>query len=331
MSSEVRFAIVGCGMMGERHAEILRATPGATVTCVQDVKRERAEKFAQGVPVFVDYKDVLAQADVDGVVLCLPSSLHAEYGILAARAGKHVVTEKPIDIDAAEGRKLADECAKAGVVCAVISQNRFADGNSALKQALDNGDLGKPILARASVKWFRNDEYYSKSDWRGTHKGEGGGVLMNQAVHSMDLLIWMFGEPEIVSGLTQSTRSVIETEDVGVAMMRFPGGLLATFEASTSVFPGFEERIEIHGPTASCIVEKGNIVYWKHNADKPAPAPPKFEAPTPGLSAKYDLFQRQYRNILDTIAGRGTLLVTPEEAISVVSATRAIYTNQPKA
>jgi UDP-N-acetyl-2-amino-2-deoxyglucuronate dehydrogenase len=325
----VGFAIVGCGMMGERHAEILRATPGAAVVCVQDVVREKAEKIARDASVCDLYHEVVSRDDVDAVVLCLPSGMHASFGVQAAHAGKHVVTEKPIAIEVDAGRHLAEECRKAGVLCAVISQNRYADGNAALKLALDRGDLGRPVLARASVKWFRHDEYYTKSDWRGRINGEGGGVLMNQAVHSMDLLLWMFGTPLNVIGFTHSHREVMETEDVGVAAFRFKDGLLATLEASTSAFPGFEERIEVHGPVASCIVEKGNITYWKHASDKPAPEPPQFEPATAGLNSKYTLFQRQYRNIMAAIAGTESLLVTPEQAIDVVKATRAIYEERP--
>jgi predicted dehydrogenase len=312
-------------MMGERHAEILRATPGAKVVCVQDRAPDRAKKIAGDAAICETYGSVLERDDVDAVVLCLPSSLHADFGIQAARAAKHVITEKPIDIDPEAGSRLVAECSRAGVTCAVISQNRFADGNWSLKEALKRGDLGTPALARASVKWFRHDKYYADSDWRGTLAGEGGGVLMNQAIHSMDLLLWFFGEPIFVSGLTHSHRKIIETEDVGVACMRFNDGLLATLEASTSVFPGFDERIEVHGPVASCIIEKGKMTYWKHASELPEPQPPVFAPPTPGLSPKFVLFQRQYRNIFAAIRGEEKLLVSPQEAISVVAATREIY------
>lgn len=322
---DIGFAVVGCGMMGLRHAEILRAVPGAKVVCVQDSVRANAEKAAQDAAVCGTYQEVLERPDVDAVVLALPSFLHAEYGISAARAGKHVVTEKPIDIDPESGRKLAEECARAKVLCAVISQNRFADGMAAVKAALDRGDLGRPVLVSASVKWFRHDEYYAKSDWRGRVKGEGGGVLMNQAVHTTDLLIWMFGEPEGICGMVNSTREVLETEDVGAALFRFPGGVIATLEASTSTFPGFDEKIEIHSATASCILEKGNIAFWKQADGKPAPEPPAFAPPSEGLNPRYVLFDRQYRNIIAAMRGQEELVVTPAQAISVVTATRAIY------
>ncbi len=321
----IGFAVIGCGMMGARHVEILRATPGARVVCVQDKVRAAAEKVAGDAAVCGLYQEVLERPDVDAVVICLPSSHHANTGVLAARAGKHVVTEKPIDIDPAEGERLLAECNRAGVVCAVISQNRFSDGFMALKAALDRGDMGKPVLARATVKWFRHDAYYAQSDWRGRFAGEGGGVLMNQAVHSVDELVWFFGEPTEVVGMTHSSRDVLETEDVGLALFRFPGGMLASLEASTSTYPGFEERVEVHSASSSAIVEKGNLVFWKHENEKPQPEPPAFEPPSPGLSPKFELFQRQYRNILDAIHGRAELVVKPEEAIAVVRATRRIY------
>lgn len=314
--------------MGQRHAEILRATPGAGLTCLQDRDRAFAEKVAKGESIEEDYNALLRRKDVDAVVLCLPSGLHAKFGIAAAEAGKHVITEKPIDIDVQAGGDFAEACRRNKVVCAVISQNRFADGVAALKQALDRGDLGEPVLISASVKWFRHDEYYTKSDWRGRVAGEGGGVLMNQAIHTMDLLLWMFGEPVDVCGMTHSSRNVLETEDVGAGMLRFKNGAIATLVASTSTYPGFDERLEVHSPVASCILEKGNIVFWKHARELPQPQPPQFDSPAGGLGPKFELFQRQYRNILAAIRGEEELIVTPEQSIGVVAATRAIYESQ---
>jgi predicted dehydrogenase len=321
----IRFAVVGCGNMGARHAEIVRRMPGCQLACVCDRNAGNALKAAGGVPAETDYEAVLRRPDIDAVVLGLPSSLHASHGICAAQAGKHVITEKPIATTVADAQALVAACQKAGVVCAVISQNRFADGIAALKAALTRGDLGRPILARASVKWMRHDPYYASSTWRGTLQGEGGGVLMNQAIHNMDLMLWLFGRPEHAVCLTRNNRPVMETEDTAVAAMRFPGGLLATFEASTSAFPGFDERIEVHSLTASCIVEKGNIVFWKHEQQLPPPQPPAFPPPPDGLDPKLLTFARQYANIIAAIRGEEALMVTPEEAVAVVEWTLGLY------
>jgi UDP-N-acetyl-2-amino-2-deoxyglucuronate dehydrogenase len=324
----VKFAVVGCGLMGQRHAQIISATPGCELVCVYDKDHERAEKARGAARIAESFEEIVQSPAIDAVVLALPSFLHVEYGVQTARAGKHVIMEKPIAIDVPSGEQLIGECRKAGVQCAVISQNRFADGNMALFRALHNGDMGTPVLARGSVKWFRHDQYYTQSDWRGRMEGEGGGVLMNQATHTIDLLLWFFGYPDAVAGLTASTRPVLETEDVGVAMFRFPKGPLGTFEATTSAFPGFEERVEVHGPVASCIVEKGKIAFWKHAQELPYPEPPAFEPPTEGLDPRFVLFQRQYRNILGAMRGQEELLVKPEEALNVVKVTRAIYDNR---
>ncbi|MCX7625558.1 MAG: Gfo/Idh/MocA family oxidoreductase [Candidatus Sumerlaeaceae bacterium] len=323
----IRFAVVGCGLMGQRHADIICATPECELTAVFDVDASRAKKCAGDARVAESFEQILADDSVEGVVLAVPSYRHVEMGIEVAKAGKHVIIEKPISIDVASGEKLISTCKKHGVVCAVISQNRFADGNAALKSALDSGLLGKPVLARGSVKWFRHDEYYTMSDWRGRREGEGGGVLMNQATHTLDLMLWFFGYPEVISGMISTTRPVLETEDVAVAMFRFPHQILATFEATTSAFPGFDERVEVHGPVASCIVEKGKLTFWKHVKDVPEPAPPAFDRPTEGLDPKFVLFQRQYRNIVRAMRGEEPLVVTPEQALDVVRATQEIYQN----
>lgn len=329
MTDPIGFGVIGCGLMGQRHAEILRSTPECRLVAVYDQDRTQAEKAARGVEVLASYEEMLARSDVDAVVVALPSYLHVEYGVRAARAGKHVVTEKPISIDVESGKELIGACQAHHVVCAVISQNRFSDGNAALYRALRQNVLGIPALVRGSVKWFRHDDYYTRSSWRGRREGEGGGVLMNQATHTLDLLLWFFGFPQTIVGLTSTTRPVLETEDVGVALFRFSDGTLGTFEATTSAFPGFEERVEVHGAKGSCVVEKGKMIYWKHADDLPAPEPPPFAPASEGLDPRYVLFQRQYRNIVAAIRGEAELVVKPEEALAVVEATQAIYTNQP--
>jgi len=326
--SVLRLAVIGCGLMGQRHADIIRATTELSLTCVCDTDRERAIKAAKGAPVAESFDEVLERKDVDAVVLALPSYLHVPFGIQAAQSGKHVITEKPLSIDVPSGEQLLQTCKQNNVMCAVISQNRFADGNAAVWHALRSGELDSIVLARGSVKWFRHDEYYTQSDWRGRKEGEGGGVLMNQATHTLDLLLWFFGSPDLVVGLTHTSRQVLETEDVAVAMLRFPQGILATFEATTSAYPGFEERIEIHGPKASCILEKGKLAYWKHCAENSAPAPPAYDPPTPELDTRFWLFQRQYRNIARAIRGEEELVVKPEEALEVVRVTQQIYESQ---
>lgn len=321
----IRFGVVGCGLMGQRHADVLRATPGATVTAAADNTFESALKAAGSDGVaFPSFEEMLEKGDIDAVVLCLPSSIHADYGIMAAQKGLHVVTEKPIDTDPAKARKLVAECEKAGVVCAVISQNRFSDGAMALKMGIDRGILDPIRLIDASVKWMRDDPYYTESNWRGTFKWEGGGVIMNQGIHTIDLLCWMLGRPTVVKGLTKRNRDYMETEDVGVGVMEFPSGALATLSVTTSCFPNGPEQISIHGTNATARFEKGKVVTWKHRDDKELP-PVDLPAGTEGLDDKLLLFHRQYLNILGAIHGRENLLVTPGESIDVLETALALY------
>lgn len=315
--------------MGQRHAEVVRATPGARLVAVYDRDLRKAQLTANGAcDVAASYDALLKRNDLDAVVLCIPSAFHAEYGISAAQAGKHVITEKPIDSSPAAAQKLIDTCQNAGLKCAVISQYRFSDGNMAVKQALSNGQLSSPRLAHATIKWFRHDAYYAESDWRGRVAGEGGGVLINQAVHAIDLLCWFLGPPVEVQGFTAANRNVMETEDTAVAILRFRDNCVATIDASTSAHPGFSERVELFGEDASVILEKNEITEWHSATNEPMPAAPVQKTTSPGLSPKLALFQRQYFNILQALRGEAQLLVRPEEAITAVKVIRTIYGQQ---
>lgn len=322
-----RFAVIGCGTMGSRHAEIIVATEGASVARVFDTNavsaRHVAERF--GVPIADDYETVLAADDVDAVVLCMPSALHAQYAIAAAQAGKDILVEKPIDVAPERARSLIAATRAAGVCLTVVSQNRFCDGAWALKQALDSGLLGRPLHAHVSVKWYRDDRYYLSSDWRGRWSGEGGGVLMNQGIHYIDLLLWYLGSVQEVIGMAATTRKAIETEDIGTALLRFECGALASLEVTTISYPGFPERLEFNGSQGSCVLEQGQIKFWQ---SKDAAEPPgvQWAPPAPAdLPSKYVPFQRQYRDFLHARRTGSPPVVQPVEALRVIETVRMIY------
>lgn len=312
----VRFAVVGCGNMGRRHCEFIRTLPQAELFAVYDRVPETAAAAAPKAKVFSSYEEMLSSPDVDSVVICLPSAMHAHFGIAAANAGKHLVVEKPIDASLQSARELVASSEAAGVLCAVISQNRFAPGIRFLKEAVTDAKLGKIIGARASVRWHREDKYYAESEWRGRVSGERGGVLMNQAIHSTDILLWLLGEPAELYAMTAHNRpGIMETEDTAVVCLRFTSGTLATLEASTSAAPGFDERYEIYGTKGAAFVEKGRIVYWSGEGDIPSDS---------GVT-RMDLFGAQYQDIISAFRGTKPLLVRPEEALRVVEVTEACY------
>lgn len=326
----IGFGVVGLGLMGERHCRIIRAVDGARLVGVCDASAEVAERLSAefDATAFSDYEAMLDCADVDAVVICLPSALHGGFGIRAAQAGKHVVTEKPIDSDFAMAERLVRECDAREVLCAVVSQNRYSPGLRAMKWAVESGAIGQPVLARATVKWFRHDEYYTGSHWRGRREGENGGVLINQAVHSIDTLQWLFGEPERVAGFSHGSRpGVMETEDSAVAVMQWGSGLVASLEASTSAAPGFDEAYELHSPMGSIRVVKGRVDYWwqRDGLALPEFCVEKTGGGAAGLEGKLALFARQYENVIGAVRGDVELGVRAEEAVGVVRTIQRIY------
>jgi len=324
---DIRIGIVGLGLMGERHCRIVSALSGPKLVAVCDHHEKLATETAKlfDATAFTDFAEMLKSDLMDAVVICLPSSMHAAYGTMAAVAGKHVIMEKPIHSQSAPAQELKALCDGAGVVCAVISQNRFSPGIRAIKQVLSSGEFGTPVMARATVKWFRHDDYYTGSHWRGRREGEHGGVLINQAVHSIDILQWLFGIPDYVAGFIHNSRpDVLETEDTAAVVFKWKSGLIATLEACTAAAPGFDETYEIQSRIASIRVVKGQLTDWYHADGLPAPLVEQTQIPD-GLDQKLSLFYAQYLNIMDAIAGRDRLVATPDEAVEVVETIEKIY------
>jgi predicted dehydrogenase len=206
---------------------------------------------------------MLGDPEVHAVILCIPSGYHAEYGMKAASAGKHVIVEKPIDVTVAKAKALIETCQKNDRRLSIIFQHRFSPAARKLRRALDQGLLGRLILGDAYVKWYRSPAYYSSNAWRGTKAIDGGGALMMQAIHIIDMLQWMMGGVKRVCGLVRTSTHAIESEDLGVAVVEFANGAVGVIEGSTAIQPGFKERVEIHGQKGSVILEGGNITAWK--------------------------------------------------------------------
>jgi predicted dehydrogenase len=252
-------------MIGGVHVTALQGIPGATVTGAWSRSTERARAFAaqHGVRPYSSYEELLADPAAQAVIVCLPAGFHAEYGIRAAEAGKHVIVEKPIEITAEKAQALIAACRNAGRHLSVIFQHRYTPASRRLRKALDEGLLGRLILGDAYVKWYRTPEYYTASPWHGTRAVEGGGALINQAIHTIDLLQWLMGGARRVCGLVRTTTHRIETEDLGAAVVEFAGGALGVIEGATAVQPGFKERVEIHGERGSVTIEGGHVTVWK--------------------------------------------------------------------
>ena len=219
--------------------------------------RAHAERLAAqyGGAAHDTLDSLLDHRPLDLVVIGSPSGLHAEHGIAAARRGIQVLVEKPIDVTTARADALIDAAAQASVTLGVIFQDRLKPGPHQLKALVDGGRLGRPILATAQVKWYRTPEYYAGSRWRGTRALDGGGALMNQGVHTVDLLLWLFGPVRRVFGRTAAALHAIEVEDTAVAVLEFANGALGTIEATTAAYPGYARRIELTGSKGTLVLD----------------------------------------------------------------------------
>jgi UDP-N-acetyl-2-amino-2-deoxyglucuronate dehydrogenase len=255
------FGIVGTGVIAAVHAEAIAALPGAALVAVTDVAPAAAAAFAaaRGCAAEPDLDALLAHPHVDVVSVCVPSGLHAEIGVRVAKAGKHLAVEKPIDVTLGAADRLIEAARAAGVALTVISQHRFDPDVIEAKRLLDGGALGRLVLGEASTKWYRTQAYYESAAWRGTHAMDGGS-LMNQGIHYVDLLRWFMGPVTEVTALCATQTHQIEVEDTALASLRFSSGAVGTIVASTAVFPGFAQRLEITGTEGTVTIEDGAIV-----------------------------------------------------------------------
>ncbi len=264
MTSQERsrgFGIVGTGVIAAMHADAIATLSGARLMAVTDVAAGAATTFAaaRGCAAEPGLDALLARPDVDVVCVCVPSGLHAEVGVRAARAGKHLVVEKPIDVTLAAADRLIEAARAAGVALTVISQHRFDPGLIELKRLLGAGALGRLVLGEASTKWYRTQGYYDSAAWRGTWAMDGGS-LMNQGIHYVDLLRWCMGPVTEVTAVCATQAHQIEVEDTALAIIRFSSGAVGTILSSTAAFPGFPQRLEVTGTDGTLTIEDGRVV-----------------------------------------------------------------------
>lgn len=261
------FAIIGCGMIARFHARALAEIPGARIVALADKDLPRARKLADelglGDNVYPDTAPLLARRDVDIVIVATPSGIHMEPALAAAEAGKHVVVEKPLEITVERCDRIIEACDKNRVQLCTIFPSRFGDANRTLKAAVDAGRFGRLTLGETTCKWWRPQSYYDQGGWKGTKALDGGGALMNQAIHNVDLLSWMMGPVTQICGFTAMlAHERIEVEDTAVACLRFKNGALGVIEATTSVYPGFPKTIAIHGDKGSAVIEQDDVLKW---------------------------------------------------------------------
>ncbi len=262
----VGFGIIGCGMISRFHAKAIAEIKGAKLIGCFNHTMEKAQKFASEhqCQAYDKLEEMLARPDIDVVTICTPSGAHLEPALAAAKAKKHIIVEKPLEVTLKRCDALIEACKKHGVRLGTIFPSRFHESAQLLKKAVEQGRFGTLALGDAYVKWYRTQQYYDSGAWRGTWKLDGGGALMNQAIHSVDLLLWLMGPVVEVSAITATrAHERIEVEDCAVATLRFANGAMGVIEATTAAFPGALKKIEIAGSTGFAILEEESLIKWE--------------------------------------------------------------------
>jgi predicted dehydrogenase len=264
----VGFAIVGCGMIARFHARALAEVPNARLAALVSRNPANARALADllGLTCAVssDLGSVLARKDIHAVIVTTPSGAHMEPAVAAAEAGKHVVVEKPLEVTLERCDRIIGACDRNQVKLCTIFPSRFGDANLALKRAVDAGRFGRLTLGETTCKWWRPQSYYDEGGWKGTKALDGGGALMNQAIHNVDLLLWLMGPVTHINGFTDTlAHERIEVEDTAVACLRFKNGALGVIQATTSVHPGLPKTIAVHGDKGTVVIEQDDVLRWE--------------------------------------------------------------------
>jgi len=342
-------AIVGCGVIGRTHVRSILELEELALVALVDDEAERAEALADLVEegagsrpaIFASIEDLVAAGVPGLVVVATPSGLHVDQAVTALEAGAHVLIEKPLDVDLVSARRLAEAARAAsdrGQVCSIISQHRFDYSSRVVRAAIEAGEFGRVTSGVASVAWWRSQAYYDSGSWRGTWALDGGGALMNQGVHTVDLLLWFLGRPVTVSAeFALLAHENVEIEDTVVATVAFDSGALATLHATTAAYPGLSVRLQIAGSRGSAIIDNDRLEYI-HVAEGEGSdmglrgggnQAHRYEDPETagGLDAtEFPLGHvRQYRDVLAAIAEGRDPLVDVEAATLALATVRAVY------
>ena len=258
----VHVGILGGGNISQTHARAARAIEGVEISAIYGQNHEKAAQLGRlyGGTVYDDLQRFIEHQPMTMVLIGSPSGLHAEQGTQAAARGLHVLVEKPIDITATRARALIEACDKAGVKLGVFFQDRVKPHLGKVKAMIDANQLGRPILVAARVRWHRPAEYYGQSRWRGTWSLDGGGALMNQGIHTVDLLLWLLGDVQRVYAKAVTALHRIEAEDTVVATLEFANGAIGTLEATTAAYPGYSRRVEVTGSEGTILIEQDRVI-----------------------------------------------------------------------
>ena len=265
MTGKVGFGIIGAGMIAELHGRTIRELDSTELIGFYDTNFEAAQKRAAQFDcrAYASFEEFLADPAIEAVTIATPSGMHGRVAIPAARAGKHILCEKPLEITLEKVDQIIAACDENNVLLSPVFQSRFAKPVQLVREAMRSGRFGRMVLASAQMRWYRQASYYSGSTWRGTWKMDGGGALMNQAIHMIDLLLYINGAPEEVFSFAGTLTHSIEVEDNLCAAVKYRNGSFGTIEVSTSCAPGFPRRLEFSGSEGTVAFEEDKITRWE--------------------------------------------------------------------
>jgi predicted dehydrogenase len=331
--------IVGLGLIADFHAKAIQEISGGKGTLVACCSRspEKAKSFAEKYNCrgYADLGSFLAHPGLDIVSICSPSGAHLDTALAASKAGKHVIVEKPLEITTQRCDRIIEACEKAKVSLAGIFQSRFSEVAGLVKSTVEQGRFGTLVLGDAYVKWFRSQEYYDDGGWHGTQALDGGGALINQSIHAIDLLQWFMGPVDSVQAFTGTIgHKRIEVEDNAVAALRFRNGAFGVIEGSTAVYPGFLKRIEISGTKGSVVLEEETLKTWEFAQEAPGDEEIRKKhvagAKSGGGAAdpaaiSFEGHRRQFEEFITALEEGRPPLVDGPEAKKAVQIIQAIY------
>ena len=332
----MNFGIIGFGAIGDIHAKVIENSKEAKLTAIAARTEENARKAGEkyGCAYYTDYHEMLKRRDIDIVSICLPSGMHYEAAMAAAQAGKHCIVEKPLEVSTARIERMIDTFDKKGLQLSVIFQHRFDQSTQLIKQAIAGDTMGKLNYGTCRTNWFRDESYYQDSAWRGTWAGDGGGALMNQAIHSIDLLLYLMGPVEAVCGKCDTLyHQSIETEDVGAALLRFRNGALGVIEGTTLAYPGFHSELNIYGQSGSAGIRDHELDYYHFKTGKQDAFENLLRKGDENIPyGWYNLIphMRQFEDMMDAVKTNRQPLVNGREGLKAVQLINAIYESSRK-
>lgn len=333
--STLGFGIIGVGMIADFHAQAIAHTNGGKLVGVATRNADNARAFAAkhgAALATTSIDELVARPDIHVVCITTPSGAHLEPALAAVRAGKHLVVEKPIEITTERADELIRAADAAGVRISPIFQARFGEGARTIKAAIEAGRFGRLVLASAYVKWHRSPQYYT--GWKGSWKIDGGGALINQAIHAIDLLQWFAGMPsEVFCWSTRRVYAHIEAEDTATAALRFANGAHGAIEATTAAWPGWARRIELCGERGSALLDGDHIAKWEFRDAQPGDEAIRAAQDTAALGSgasepgaiSFEGHRRQIQDLIDAVRGNRPVAIDGHEARKAVALIRALY------